>query len=87
VQTPEAQASPDAQSLLTEHSHCTVVWVAMHTALGPHCASVVHSAHDPFVQTWPAGHWMFDVQLQSLPCTQAQLGLPHDLHTKYESQR
>jgi hypothetical protein len=51
VQMPATHASPDAQSLVTEHAHWIVVWVAMHAALGPHWASVVHSAHDPLAHT------------------------------------
>ena len=36
VQIPEAHASPEAQSPLTEHVHWNVEWVAVHWALGPH---------------------------------------------------
>jgi hypothetical protein len=36
-------------------------------ALGPHCESVEQLPHAPFVQTSPAGHWLFDVQLPVAP--------------------
>lgn len=56
VQIPEAHASPEAQSLVTEQVHSNVVWVAVHTALGPHWPSDAHRPHVPPEQTWPAAH-------------------------------
>ena len=62
AQSPDAQASPAAQSVLTVHVHSSVVCVAVHWALGPHCRFEVHAPQVPAVQTCPAGHWLFDWQ-------------------------
>jgi hypothetical protein len=56
VQRPEAQASPEAQSLLTLHVHCKVECVAVHWALGPHWLFDAQGPQDPPAQTCPAGH-------------------------------
>jgi hypothetical protein len=67
VQTPDAQASSLAQSLLTEQVHSNVVCVAVHCAMGPHCALDEQLPHAPPAHTLPAGHWLFDVQTPVLP--------------------
>jgi len=67
VQTPDAQASSVAQSLLTEQVHSNVVWVAVHCAWGPHCALDEQLPHVPPAHTLPAGHWLFEEQPAPIP--------------------
>ena len=55
-------ASPVAQSELAPQVHCRVECVAVHWAPGPHSAFDEHPPHFPAEQTWPAAHWLLDVQ-------------------------
>ena len=59
---PEKQTSPAAQSLLAVQVQRRVVWLAVHVAEGPHCASVAQVPQTPPTQTWPAAHWLFVMQ-------------------------